>query len=147
MHIPIKVDYGVRALVDLAQHKDGGPVRSSDIARRQLIPEAFLDRLLHTMGKAGLIHSYRGPLGGHALGMHPDQITLGMVMIALGETGTLIGCLEDPALCNLSPACSQRDIWRDVEEAVQHILDQTTIADLVARLERNRAGAEAVQAR
>ncbi len=144
MHIPIKVDYGVRALVDLAQHEGEGAIHSADIARRQMVPEAFLDRLLLTMSKAGLVKSQRGPQGGHILGMSPSEITLGMVMVALGETGTMVGCLDDPALCNLSPGCSQRDIWQDVEDAVQRILDRTTVADLVERLEQER---EPVQAR
>ncbi len=135
MHIPAKVDYGVRALVDLARHEGEGPIRSADIAKRQMIPEAFLDRLLLTMAKAGLVKSHRGPQGGHELGKAPSDITLGMVMTALGETGTMVGCLDDPGLCDLSPACSQRDIWRDVEDAVQRILDSTTVASLVRRLE------------
>ncbi|MCH8191061.1 MAG: Rrf2 family transcriptional regulator, partial [Chloroflexi bacterium] len=67
MHIPVKVDYGVRALIDLAQHEESSPIRSADIARRQFVPEAFLDRLLLTMSKAGLVISQRGPQGGHAL--------------------------------------------------------------------------------
>ncbi|MEE9284147.1 MAG: Rrf2 family transcriptional regulator [Dehalococcoidia bacterium] len=134
MHIPVKVDYGVRALVDLAQHQGSGPSRSADIARRQFIPEAFLDRLLLTMSKAGLVSSQRGPLGGHALAQDPAQISLGAVMAAMGETDTLVGCLDDPSACSISPACSQRDIWREVEEAVHQVLDNTTIADLVRRL-------------
>ena len=52
MRIPMKVDYGVRALIDLAQHGDSGPVTTSDIAYRQSIPEAYLDQLLTTQIRA-----------------------------------------------------------------------------------------------
>ena len=142
MHIPVKVDYGVRALIDLAQHEESSPIRSADIARRQFVPEAFLDRLLLTMSKAGLVMSQRGPQGGHALALAPDQISLGAVMESMGETETMVGCLDDPSACNISPACSQCDIWREVEDAVRQVLDNTTIADLVERL----ADREPVQA-
>ena len=47
MHVPIKVDYGVRALVDLAMHGQNGPVRAADIARRTMIPAPFLAQVLH----------------------------------------------------------------------------------------------------
>ncbi|MBI3744796.1 MAG: Rrf2 family transcriptional regulator [Chloroflexi bacterium] len=134
MHIPLKVDYGVRALVDLAQHDGLGSIHSADIARRQSIPEPYLDRLLLTMAKSGLVKSQRGPQGGHVLAKQAVDITLGMVMNALDETSALVGCLEDPALCSMSPACSQRNIWEEVEQAVQTILDRTTIADLVKRV-------------
>ncbi|MBM4406604.1 MAG: Rrf2 family transcriptional regulator [Chloroflexi bacterium] len=134
MHIPVKVDYVVRALVDLAQHTDEGSVRASDIARRQQIPEAFLDRLLHTMSKENFIKSQRGPQGGHSLAMDPKEITLAKVMNVMGGWETLVGCLDDPAACFQSNQCAQRDIWREVDEAVQQILDRTTIAELAQRL-------------
>ena len=134
MHIPVKVDYAVRALVDLAQHPNEGSVRASEIAHRQQIPEAFLDRLLHTMSKEGFLKSQRGPQGGHVLAMDPHSITLGKVMSAMGGWETLVGCLDDPAACFQSGACAQREIWREVDDAVQHILDRTTIAELAQRL-------------
>ena len=136
MHIPIKVDYSVRALVDLATHQDEGTVRAADIAERQHIPVAFLDRLMGSLSKDGLVHSYRGPQGGHTLGKDAAEISLGMVMMSAGAVETVIGCLEDPDMCSHVPGCSQREIWREVDEAVQRILNATSIADLVQRMER-----------
>ena len=52
MHVPVQVDYGVRALVDLAQHSDETVVRASEIARRQGIPEQYLARVLHSLPAA-----------------------------------------------------------------------------------------------
>ena len=61
MHIPMKVDYGVRALVDLALHAGDGPVRAADIASRTVIPEAYLAQVLHALNKSGFVSSHRGP--------------------------------------------------------------------------------------
>ena len=61
MYIPIKVDYGVRALVDLALYGAGGPVRASEIAKRTVIPEQYLAQVLHTLNKNGFTGSHRGP--------------------------------------------------------------------------------------
>ena len=134
MHIPIQVDYGVRALVDLAEHSSEGSVRASEIAGRKSIPEPYLARVLLALQRGGVVKSQRGPRGGHSLAKDPAEISMGMVMDYLGGTQTLVNCLEHADLCDQARSCSQRDIWREVEEAVQRILDSTSIADLVSRL-------------
>lgn len=133
MHVPIKVDYAVRALVDLAQHVDSGPERAAALAQRQGIPEAYLERLLSTLNKQGLVSSQRGPQGGHVLGRNAADIDLRSVMEALGDTVSTVSCIDDPGCCSHSGACGQRDIWRDVEDAVNEILARTSIADLAER--------------
>lgn len=140
MHIPIKVDYGVRALVDLALYGHETPVRATDIARRNAIPEPYLEQLLNNLSKHGLTRSHRGPQGGHALAMDATDISLGMVMRALGETPALVACFHDTDKCVLSPSCVQRDVWRTVEAAIHGILDATTIADLAVRTRAVRDG-------
>ena len=80
MQIPKHVDYGVRALVDLAINHKSGLARTSDIAKRQNIPEPYLAQVLHSLQRNGLTEAQRGPLGGHSLKMDPSLITMGMVM-------------------------------------------------------------------
>ena len=63
MRIPMKVDYGVRALVELAAHYGEGRLHTSEIAYKQGIPEAYLEQLLTTLQKAGFVDSRRGPRG------------------------------------------------------------------------------------
>ena len=143
MQIPKKVDYGVRALVDLARYTQKGPVRATDIARRTAIPGPYLAQVLHTMNKSGLIQSQRGPQGGHALALDPSEIRLSMVMDCLVGTQTMVGCLEDTSRCIHVPACAQREVWLSVEQAIYNILDTTSIGDLVERtrvLESTRGG-------
>lgn len=131
MYIPIKVDYGVRALVDLALYGDEGPVRASEIAKRTVIPEPYLAQVLHTLNKGGFTGSQRGPRGGHFLAMEPSDIRLSNVMSSLGAMESPVACLTDNTICIHSPACAQREVWRTVAEAVFNILDSTTIEDLV----------------
>jgi Rrf2 family protein len=133
MHVPIQVDYGVRALVDLAEREGQGAVRATEIARRRTIPEPYLARVLLTLQKHGLTRSQRGPQGGHSLAKEPSQITMGMVMDYLGGTQVLVNCLDDEGLCAQTPDCGQREVWQEVEEAIHRVLDSTTIANLVER--------------
>ena len=131
MHIPVKVDYAVRALVDLSRHNGDKPVHATQVARRMAMPEPYLDHILHTLSKNGFTKTLRGPMGGHTLAMEPKDIKLSMIMTAFDETETIVGCLTDTASCTLSNDCGQRNIWQTVENAVNTILDQTTIADLI----------------
>lgn len=142
MRIPMKVDYGVRALVDLALHVDTGrPVRTADIARRQNVPEPYLDQVLTTLNKFGFIRSRRGPQGGHVLAKPAGEITLDEVVATLEGRSAPLDCIEDAGECALSEGCAQRDIWRDVEEAVHLVLSTTTVGELAAR-QRERGSEE-----
>lgn len=133
MQIPIKVDYGVRALVDLAKNANRGPIRAADIANRASIPEPFLAQVLHALNKRGLIRSQRGPQGGHLLAMDPADIPLSLVMACLGHQQTVVGCLDESKSCIHTPDCVQREVWQTVDEAIYKILDSTTIAYLMKR--------------
>jgi Rrf2 family protein len=133
MHIPVKVDYGVRALVDLALHFDEQPIRVSEIAQRTMIPEPYLAQVMHALGKVGIVRAQRGPQGGHALALSPDDIRLSMIMDCLDGTENLVACLDNIGSCVHVPACAQREVWQSVELAVYQILDSKTISDLVAR--------------
>ena len=95
------------------------------------MPEPYLNHILHTLSKNGFTKAMRGPLGGHSLAMKPADIKLSMVMAAFDETETIVGCLENTATCTLSDSCGQRNIWQTVDEAVNEILERTTIADLL----------------
>lgn len=134
--MPMKVDYGVRALVELAQRYGEGSVQTVEIADRQSIPEPYLDQLLTTLSKFGFIRSRRGPQGGHVLAKAPDEISLGMVMTGLEGTSAFLDCITEPTECTLSNICAQREVWRSVEDAVNSVLNSTTIADLANRQKR-----------
>ena len=138
MHVPIRVDYGVRALVDLAQHSNEGLIPAAAIAKRQSIPEPYLERLLNTLSKQGVIRSHTGPQGGHALAMEPSEVSLGMVMSIFGGNETLLSCLDNPGVCVQVDCCSQRDVWRSVDKAIQDILNGTSIADLIAKMDTTK---------
>ena len=83
MRVSSRVDYGVRALFDLALHLGPNPIQSREIAQRQGIPEAYLHQLLGALSRGGLVRSTRGPQGGHRLIREPDAISLHDVWVLL----------------------------------------------------------------
>lgn len=137
MKIPRKNDYAVRALIDLAQHYGEGAILSGDIAARQGIPEPYLDHLLLSLRKAGLVVSRRGPQGGHMLSKPPAQIDLSEVIAALEGSPASPDCGEESRPCAYSPSCALRDVWQEVDAAADKVLRATTIATL-AQCQRRR---------
>ena len=133
MKIQMRVDYGVRALVELAQHYDEHSVQTADIASSQGIPEAYLDQLMSTLHKYGFVVSRRGPQGGHRLAMDPKDINLHMVMSTLDGNLSPLDCLISPTDCVFSETCAQQEVWKSVEEAVEEVLRNIKISDLVQR--------------
>ena len=139
MRVSTKGDYGIRALVELAHHCGEGPVQSAEIARRQCIPEPYLDQLLTTLRRAGFIRSVRGPQGGHALLREPSEIQLSEVIEALEGSLSPIACLDDGA-CTKPGTCAQREVWEAVRRATHDILHSVTIEDLALKERRPALG-------
>lgn len=134
MHISSNGDHGIRALFDLAQHYGAGPVQSRDIHQRQAIDDDFLNQILLSLRKAGLIESIRGPQGGHQLARPPTQITVLDALQAL--EGPLLPA--DPGRDTLTPAESIdreliRDVWDELRAVLQRYLACVTLDDLVQR--------------
>ena len=136
MRIPMKVDYGVRAMVELALHYGKGQIQTADIASKQGIPEAYLDQLMTSLHKFGLVISRRGPQGGHRLAMDPSEIDLHMVMSTLDGSISPLDCLIHPNDCIFSETCAQQEVWKSVEDAVRDVLRNISLSDLAQRHRR-----------
>jgi Rrf2 family protein len=129
----MRSDYGARAIIDLARHANQGPVQSADIAARQAIPEAYLEQLLTSLRKSGLIRSIRGPRGGHELARPAADIRFAEVIGALEGPLLPLDCLGEANACAVSPTCSMREIWQEVAASTQRVLESVTIGDLAER--------------
>src|SRR5947207_4444013 len=133
MKLTMKGDYGLRAMLDMAAYYGQGPIESADIARRQYIPEQYLDQILMALRKEGLVKSVRGPKGGHMLAKPPSQISMAQVMQALEGYVTPMQCLPDPTFCPLVPGCALREVWQQIDTMAQNLLSSTTIEELARR--------------
>ncbi len=133
MKLSMKGDYGIRALIDLAERCGEGQIQSKEIAERQEIPEPYLDQLLTVLRKAGFVHSRRGPQGGHTLARQPEAISLAEVINALEGSLATIGCLDGTLDCSFNGRCGQQEIWQIVTESTQQVLATTSVADLLSR--------------
>jgi Rrf2 family protein len=132
-----KVDYALRALLDLAQQPPGRAVQSREVALRQGIPEAYLNQLLVVLRRAELVRSIRGASGGYVIGRPLREMTVADVVRAF-HGAELLGSPEGREgghSCG-SPAWIVRELRRRTEDAVRTVLEGTTLADLQDELRR-----------
>jgi Rrf2 family protein len=125
MNISVKGEYALQAIFDLAAQRPGEPVRIGDIARRQSIPQKFLELILAGLKQGGFVESRRGAEGGYLLARGPESITVGEVL----------RFVEGPQKTRHRPRGQGdtpfADMWQQVDQAVSDIVDKTTFADLL----------------
>lgn len=129
MNISVKSEYALKAVFDLASQylakRESGaqmpPIKIADIARRQKIPQKFLELILAGLKQSGFVDSRRGAEGGYLLARPPDSITIGEVLKTVENVkGGSRPRSNDPFA----------EIWNRVDVAVSDVLDQTTFAEL-----------------
>ena len=121
MNISVKGEYALKALFDLALQRSAEPVKIADIARRQKIPQKFLELILAGLKQAGLVESRRGAEGGYLLARPSDSISVGEVLRIIEAKKRTKGSSADPFA----------DMWKAVDGAVSSVVDHTTFAELV----------------
>jgi Rrf2 family protein len=129
-----KVDYAMRALVDLAAGAPTRPAQSREIASRQDIPESYLNQLLVVLRRAGLVRSVRGAAGGYVLGREPHQITTADVVCAL-HGSDILGEAPDSGSA-VPSAWVMRNLHSRLNEVLRRELQATTLSDLLAEVQR-----------
>ena len=133
MKLSTRGQYGSRLLLDLALHQERGPVLLRDIARRQQIPLPYLKQLVAPLVSGGILRSTRGARGGLLLAKLPEQIRLREVIQLLEGPIAPVKCVNDPAVCGRSHSCAPRDVWIELKEAIEGVLEAITLRDLVER--------------
>jgi Rrf2 family transcriptional regulator, cysteine metabolism repressor len=136
MRISCKVEYGIRALLDLALHSQAGPSLSRDTAQRQGIPETYLNQLLIQLRRSGLVASVRGPRGGHMLACPAASITVLNILEAL--EGPLVVVPEGlPETMSAETDVVLCSLWDELRTLMQDHLSAVTLHDLAQRAQLN----------
>ncbi|MBF8264629.1 MAG: Transcriptional regulator superfamily [Dehalococcoidia bacterium] len=133
MKLSSRSEYGLRAMVELAQSYGSGPLALADIARAQGLSEGYLEQIIAPLRRAGLVLATRGVKGGYTLAASPKSITAGQIMRALEGPLDLIECASEygsESSCKRELACGSRRLWLKLRDSIVDVLDSTTLADL-----------------
>ncbi len=139
-----KLLFAIEAVVDIAYHAGPGPVRSTDISRRQGIPRRYLEQVLQELVRKGVLSGQRGPRGGYRLARERRRITIGeIVRVVRALEGT-----DDPAN---EPDGSEigvkvvRPIWTEMQDELMGRFDALTVEELCNRARAEHIASEAAQ--
>ncbi len=133
VRLSTKGQYGLRAMFELAVNYGQGPLSLKVVAGRQLISEHYLEQLIATMRKAGLVKSTRGAQGGYTLSRPPAEITVGQVIRVLEGPLAPVECVIDDneQVCDRSGYCPARIIWKKMKDSINQVVDSITLKDMV----------------
>ncbi|OLP17055.1 hypothetical protein BST81_16975 [Leptolyngbya sp. 'hensonii'] len=135
MELSSRIEYALMALMELAAARQRGASLSlSEIARRQVIPDRYLEKILANLRLSGIVQSQRGARGGYILTRSPQQITLPEIIRSLSLThGGPVDARNDLS----NPMTLERqllhEIWQEVRQEHQEVLEQYTLADICQR--------------
>ena len=136
MRISAKGEYAAKAVLYLSL-KYPGVVTIHEVARQHHIPVKYLEHILLALKKAGLLQSRRGVRGGYTLARSPEKISIGEVLRVVDGKFSQASCIEvdlrRPDVCPESESCGLKQVWQDVQGAVERILFETTFDDVRKR--------------
>lgn len=132
MKISTKGRYALRLMLDLATYNTGEPVSIKDIAKRQQISEKYLEQIISILNKAGYVRSIRGSQGGYLLKKNPDEYTVGMLLrLTEGDLSPVSCAAVENNECERRDSCVTVRVWRQINEAVNNVVDNITLEDLL----------------
>ena len=133
MKISTKGRYALRLMLDLAMHTEGGCVSIKSIAQRQGISEKYLEQIIKMLSAAGLVASTRGKQGGYRLTKTPEEYTVGEILRVTEGSLAPVSCLDEEHRCENRDDCVTIEIWQNVLDAINEVVDSITLSYLVEK--------------
>jgi Rrf2 family cysteine metabolism transcriptional repressor len=132
MKISTKGRYALRLMLDIAINGQDTFVPIHSISKRQEISEKYLEQIITQLSRAKLVKSARGAQGGYQLVKAPKEYTAGEILRAVEGSLAPVACLEPGhVVCARAKDCLTLDLYKEIQEAVDQIVDHTTLQDLV----------------
>ena len=134
MRLTTKGRYAVTAMLDLAIHREQGPISLADVSQRQSISLSYLEQLFARLRKGMLVKSVRGPGGGYELDGAPEYIKISQIIDAVNESVDTTKC-QGAGNCQGGETCLTHHLWEDLSEQIHDFLQGVSLADLVIKNE------------
>lgn len=140
MRLTAKGRYAVTAMLDLAVHRDEGPVSLADISQRQGISLSYLEQLFAKLRRSNLVTSVRGPGGGYRLTGEPGDIHIAEIVDSVDENVDATRC-AGKADCQHGETCLSHQLWAELSDQIHHFLSGIHLANIIERSEVRRIAA------
>lgn len=142
MKISTKGRYAVRVMMDIAEHDGGdGYVKANQISARQGISAKYLEQIIAILNKAGYVNSVRGAQGGYKLAQPAENYTVGMILRLTEGSLFPVACMDEEInSCSRCNSCEPLEVWKQISDAINNVVDNVTIADLLHKKQNREKG-------
>ena len=132
MIVSTKGRYALRVMVGLALRSDGEFVPLKEIAEEEGISQKYLESIMTTLSKAGMVDAVHGKGGGYRLNRKPEEYTVGSILkLTEGGLATVSCTTQGPAACSRSTCCHTRPMWEKLDQLVDEFFEGITLANLM----------------
>lgn len=135
MKLSTKGRYALRLMLDIALQPTDEPVSLRDVSGREEISMKYLEQLVPSLTRAGLLRSVRGVGGGYVLTRRPEEYTVGEILRAAEGDLIPVECAGNGQYCQRAARCVTIEVWQDIAKAIDSVVDTRTLADLIHRYE------------
>ena len=142
MKLSTRSRYGLRAMLVLAMHQGNDPLMTKEIAERQNLPATYLEQLMLTLRKAGLVVATRGAKGGYALARQAEDVTLAEIVESLEGPLDIADCADVPNCCFEPDSCALQEVFAQANQALFDVFQSYTLA----KLAQDQAARELIKA-
>lgn len=138
MKISTKGRYALRLMIELAMDNTGEFIPLKNVSERQGISVKYLDQIITVLVKAGFVKGLRGSRGGYKLAKEPKDYTVGMILRLTEGSLAPVACLDDEVnACERAEGCITLGLWQELYDAINSVVDNVTLADLIERDKKN----------
>lgn len=135
MKISTRGRYGIRLLIDLAEHSGNTHVSLASIAERQKISARYLEQVAVILRRAGYIRSVKGASGGYTLAQNPEDIIIGDALRVLEGDMLLVDDLRPDATENKLQQCIRTTVYDRLNARVARIVDRLTLSSMLGTVD------------
>ena len=133
--ISTKGRYALRVIVDMAMQNSTGYIPLTDVARRQEISEKYLESIVSSLCKKGLLDSVRGKGGGYKLNRPLEEYNIADILLATEGTLAPVACLtKEVNDCPRRDKCTTLKMWTDLHSLITDYFAGISIKDLVDQI-------------
>ena len=132
MLISTKGRYALRVMLDLAQHREEGYISLKTIAERQGYSMKYLEMIVGSLKRAGLVASTRGKEGGYQLIRDPEDYTIGEILRCIEDNLAPVACIKAGDICcEHAGECMTVPMWKELDDITNAYLDGVSLQDLL----------------
>ena len=132
MNITSKGRYALRVMLDLAQHREEGYISLKTIADRQGYSMKYLEMIVGSLKREGLVASTRGKEGGYRLVRDPEDYTIGEILRCIEDNLAPVSCIKAGDICcEHAGECMTVPMWKELDDITNAYLDGVSLRDLL----------------